>query len=137
VKVGYVPAPEALAVLAQFAPQIKKALRCGQGDAVTPEEVLASIVDERAQVWAAHEDGEAHAVVVLSVPQYRVGRKVFVEFLAGGKMNEWADEMESALLECGERVGAMCVEASCRPGLARYLKRRGWKQKAIIMEAPR
>ncbi|GEM_PF-2377635 len=136
-KVGHVAPHDAPHVLAQFAPQIAKALRSGQGDAVTPEEVLASILDERAHVWAAHEDGEAQGVVVLSVPEYRAGRKVFVEFLAGGDMDAWADDMEAALRECSDRVGAMCVEASCRPGLARYLKRRGWKQKAIIMEAPR
>ena len=123
-------------VLAQFAKQVKRALSSGQGDSVTAEEMLARVMDGRSYVWVAHEDGEPAGVAVLSAPEYRSGRKVFVDFLAGARLDEWVDPMESALLEARERVGAMCVEASCRPGLSRYLKRRGWKVKAVIMEAP-
>lgn len=123
-------------VLVLFGNELRKALESGQGDATNGREMLGMINAGTAQVWAAHEDGKVKGVCVVSVNQYVTGRKVYVHFLAGKGMDEWADVMEQALLECREKTDAMCVEGSCRPGLAKRLEKRGWKVKAVIMEAP-
>lgn len=126
-------APE---VLVLYGEELKKALESGQGDATNGREMLDMINAGTAQVWAAHDGGNVKGVCVVSVNQYVTGRKVYVHFLAGKGMDDWADVMEAALIECREQADAMCVEGSCRPGLAKRLKRRGWKMKAVIMEAP-
>lgn len=115
---------------------IKKALRSGQGDATNMQEFMHALDTGRMSLWAVHDEGEIQAVAGLSVTQYATGRKVFVHVLAGSGMDEWGDQMERALQDCRDVTGSMCVEASCRPGLAKYLKKRGWKTKAVIMEAP-
>ena len=119
-----------------FGDELKRALESGQGDATNGREVLDMIEAGTAQVWAAHDGGCVKGICIVSVNQYVTGRKVYVQFLAGKGMDEWADVMERALLECKEATDSMCVEGSCRPGLAERLKRRGWKVKAVIMEAP-
>lgn len=127
---------DAVAVLSEVEGPFLEALSCGQGDAHTPAEVIQSIHHGKQSLWAVHEDGAVEAVLGLSITQHATGQKVFVNFLAGRGMFRWGDELESKLTECRDRAGAMCVEASCRPELARYLERRGWKTKSVIMEAP-
>lgn len=112
------------------------ALGRGQGDSVTPEQALSAITEGRHQLWAVHDDGGIHAAVGVSVDEHPACRKVWVSMLAGRRMFEWADLVESALKKCRELSKSKCIEASCRPELARYLERRGWKVKAVIMEAP-
>lgn len=72
--------------------------------------------------------------MVVSVKQYPTGRKLFVELLVGTDMEQWVDQLERVLIECRDLVGAMCIEASCRIGLAKKLGKRGWSKKAIVME---
>ncbi len=86
------------------------------------------------QMWVSHEDGQIDSGIIISVTQNLNGQKVWVELLAGEDMDSWVDDMEGSLKKFQDFIGAMCVEASCRPGLAKYLKRRGWKEKAIVME---
>lgn len=103
---------------------------------MTPQDALSAIVDGKTQLWAVHDEKGVHAAVGVSVDQFPACRKVWVSMLAGRRMFEWADLVESALKKCREITESKCVEASCRPDLARYLERRGWKVKAVIMEAP-
>ena len=134
--VSAVSPEDALSVVAEVAPQVMEAMQSGQGDAHTPEDALQAVTSGRQQLWAIHDDDTVHAVAGVSVDQYSACRKVFVSLLAGRRMFEWADKLEAALQRCREVTGSRCVEASCRPELARYLERRGWRVKAVIMEAP-
>lgn len=135
-KLSYVAPALVPQVLGAFARQVKKAFSVGQADAVTPQDMLAAIQDGREMLWAVHDGENVKGAVLVSVPTYSTGRKVWVSMIVGEDMPEWADDVESALTKYRDEVGAMCVEASCRPGLARYLTRRGWRTKAVIMEAP-
>jgi hypothetical protein len=92
----------------------------------------ADIRDGKMQFWAIHDDEHVKAGVVVSAKDSAT-RKIWVELLAGEGMDEWADELIETLREVRVKAGASCVEASCRPGLAQFLKKRGWKRKAIIM----
>lgn len=127
---------DAMSVLSAVGPQVKDALSRGQADAVTPQEALSAISEGRTQLWAVHDGEGVHAAVGVSVDQYSACRKVWVSLLAGRRMFEWADLVEQALQKCLQVTNSDCIEASCRPDLARYLERRGWKVKAVIMEAP-
>lgn len=133
---SHVQPHDARAVLEAVRPQVEKALSSGQGDATTYEAGLAAIEAGESSLWAVHEGDAIRAVIVLTALSVPAGRKLHVELLAGEGMDEWGDEVEAALEQCRQMVGAFCIESSCRPGLARYLKRRGWRQKAVVMEGP-
>lgn len=120
------------AVWAQLGDDISRGLRHGQGDEATPKQLMAQVLCGDDIMWVIHRGDEYVACLVVSVLQSNI-RKVFVEMLAGSEMDKWAEQVENLLRDYRDLVGAECIEASCRKGLARYLGRRGWKQKAIVM----
>lgn len=115
-------------------PFIDRALRRGQGDESTPEHQLARIEAGLAQLWVVTSEDAVKAVVVLSIVETDAARKLNVDILAGSDMDTWEDYVERLLLEFMDITGAACIEASCRPGLAKRLKARGWRRKAVVME---
>jgi len=121
------------AVWPRVRPLVERALRHGQGDGTSVEVVLAGLVEGVTQLWVIHEGDDIQACIVLSVTSHPKGRKVFVELLSGEGMDDWADALEGLLRDFKDLTGSACIEASCRKGLARYLSRRGWKTKAVIM----
>ena len=118
-----------------FAPWIQRALNQGQGDGLPADELRPDLVAGTRQLWAIHDQDEIRAVAVISVAQApHIGHKVVVDTLSGDGIDEWIGVLVEALKELQEIMGAHCIEASCRPGLGRYMKRLGWSHKATIME---
>ena len=120
----------------QMSSQIEKGLRHGQGDSTTSLELKMAIQRGDMTLWVVHEGENIQALIVLSVSVHAAGRKLFVELLAGTGMDEWVGELEGLLKDYRDLLGAFCIEASCRRGLAEKLKRRNWKTKAVVMECP-
>lgn len=118
-------------------PMIARALRHGQGDNTTPEYVLAAILQKLSTLWVAHDGNEILGCVVFRVQEQDVCRKVWIDFIAGRDFMRWYRQTHDLLLDYMEVIGAKCIEGSCRPGMARFLKKMGSKQKAIIMESTR
>ena len=129
-----IDARDAPAVWEKMQPLIDKALSFGQGDGTTSDHMLQGILLGELALWAAMKESEIVAIVVLSIDQEVTGRRISLELLAGDRSTEWEDQLESLILELKDRTEARCIEASCRSGLARRLARRGWRQKAVIME---
>ena len=117
-------------------PMIEKALQTGQGDSETSDSIKESVRAGDSLMWVIHEGKRIQGGIVLAVEQHPTCRKVFIELLAGDGLDEWADELEAKLIEFREFVGASCIEASVRKGLAKFLMNRGWTHKATIVEAP-
>ena len=127
--------PETLAyVWTEIEPMVKRGLSHGQGDGTTSNHMLAAIAGGQMSLWVIHRGREVVAGIVLSFSEHDVCKKLFVEMLAGKDMPVWADQLEGLLKDVKELIGATCIEASCRPGLAKFLSGRGWKEKAIVME---
>lgn len=124
-------------VFDELRPQLLKALRTGQGDGITEIEFRRAVESGQMQMWAVHDDEGIKAAIVISVSQHSTGRKLFVELLLGHNIDDWVADLERLLQDYREITGAMCIESSCRPGLAKYLATRGWRKKAVIMEAPK
>ena len=120
-------------VWSALAPEIEKAMSSGQGDECTPETIAASLGAGLSEMWAIHDQTRLMGCVVIAIEQSST-RKVWVDLLAGFEMDTWVGKLEEVLKAYAEQVGASCVEASCRPGLARNLEKRGWRKKAVIME---
>lgn len=127
--------PEAvLSVWLAIEPMMRKAIASGDGDSTTPERVLSQLLAGNLSLWVVHRGSEVVAGLVINVRQYPAKKSVIVEIAAGRELDAWADCVEKLLREFKALVGADTIEASCRPGLARRLGKRKWRQKAVIME---
>lgn len=115
-------------------PQVRKGLSKGQGDGTTPEAMLYAIAKGEMQLWVAHRGDDILAGVVISVNRHVTGTKLFVQLAAGREMGSWLPQIIAALKRYKNDIGAMCIEASCRPGMAKALREQGWSRKAIVME---
>lgn len=113
---------------------VKRGLAHGQGDGTTSDHMLGKILKGDLYLWAIIDGEEVLAGVVLSVRVKDTGLKVWVEMLAGKDRDLWADELVELLSDFQKLIGARCVEASCRPGIARLMKQMGWREKAVVME---
>lgn len=130
-----VPVDQVDIVWSALLPMIKSGLSKGQGDATTPEHIRAAIKRKDMLMWVVHQDEDIIACIILSVRTHESSiTKVFIHLLAGKDMDWWGDKMEQLLLDFKDLAGAKCIEASCRPGMAKYLHNRGWSKKAVIME---
>lgn len=132
-KLSYVPPDQVAYVWGSQIDQIEKAMTKGQADWDTSFKLLKRIYDEESQLWAVHRGDEVLAVVVSAVKSNDQMTKMFIELMAGNGMADWLP-LQRVLQDFARHVGAECIEASCRPGVARALKEYGWSQKAIIME---
>ena len=119
-------------------PMVERGIRHGEGDTLTAGMIRHAIIDGEMSAWAVREiaSGEILAVLVFRIRLCVNGRSVFVVMLAGERMVEWVDEVETMLRDYAVIVGARNVRANCRMGLSHILARRGWKRKSVIMEAP-
>lgn len=114
--------------------EIEKALSTGQGDGTTASHMMARVMTGDLKMWVMVDGGEIIACVVLSVRKTDTMTKLFIELVAGRDSELWNDALEQLVLDFKDLVGATCIEASCRLGLAKYLHKRGWRKKAVIME---
>lgn len=114
--------------------QIERALSHGAGDRTTAEHLKEAVKQNRMSLWVVHDGPEIVACVVVSIAHHPKKRAVFVQATAGRDLDQWIDQIEPLLRDCRDLVGADMIEAECRPGLARRLKKRGWRTKALLME---
>lgn len=117
-----------------MSPMIERALSKGQGDGTTPQHAYQAVLEGYSQMWVVHEGDDIQACAIIGLEDAPNCKKLIIEVLAGRGMDEWGDTLTELLSDFKDILGAKCLEASCRPGLAKYLKTKGWKQKAIIME---
>ena len=129
-----VPVNQLPYVWPQILPMIEKGLSHGQGDTYDSDTIYRDILEGKSSLWVVHEGEDVQAGVVFTVITHPKAKKVFVEILAGKNMESWVDQLEGLLSDYKDLIGASCIEASCRKGLAKRLSNRGWKTKAIIME---
>lgn len=122
------------AVWHQLGPLIERALEHGQGDETDESIVRQQLKKGDSQLWVVTNEGQIEAATVVSVMDSPKTRKLSIEILAGEKMSAWVELLEDVMLRFKKELGASCIEASCRPGLAKQLRERGWTQKAVIME---
>lgn len=130
-----VPAEQIGAAWPSIHPLIERALRHGQGDGTTAEHVRAKLLLGDSRLWVAQlEDGRILGGVIWAARRYDTGVKIHVDFIFGTDLSEWLSDLMMLGRHVQIETGAMCIEGSCRPGLAKILKRYGWREKAVIME---
>ncbi len=114
-------------------PSIERGLRHGQGHTTSVDELLQAVSSQRSQLWVIGSEGGIKGGMIFSV-QATNPPHLFVEMLAGVDMPDWLPDLQAALIDFAQLVGAARIDASCRLGLARYLKHNaGWRNTASIM----
>lgn len=118
-------------VWASLRPKILKALSVGAGINQTEQHYYDSVKSGLMQMWIYHIDEKVVGGGILSVQQMPRGKKIFIEMLAGERLDEWLEEIERLVKEYATEIGATTIEASCRPGLVKKLTR--WQPVATLM----
>ena len=120
-------------VWGHFLPMIEKGLAHGQGDSMAPCHVLEALKSGHMDMLVSHEGEELKGAAIIEITRFPTKLVLFVVLLIGERLSDWVDEMEQALIDYRDAIGADCIEASCRDGLVRVLNKRGWKRKATIL----
>ena len=127
--------PEALPrVWPKVEAAVRKGLMHTDGDTASSELLYREVLEGRAIMWAGHKDSEISLVVIFDIRLIGSRRMVFIKMLAGNDLDQWIEDGLCLLKDYAKIIGAEGIRTSCRPGLARLLKRRGWKKKAVVME---
>lgn len=106
----------------------------------TTTEPVADLIDEllshRAQLWVSRtEGGDPIAAAVSELIRTPRGHLVNGRLLAGRGMGLWLDDLIACIAEHAAYVGAIGIQITGRKGWARVLARRGFRERAIVMEA--
>lgn len=127
--------PEALSrVWPKAETAIRKGLMHTGGDTASAGLLYREVLEGRAIMWAGHRDEEISLVIIFDIRLIGSRRMIFIKMLAGRDLAQWIEDGLYLLKDYAKIIGAEGIRASCRPGLARLLKRRGWKKKAVVME---
>jgi len=94
-------------------------------DGTTLDEIKQQILDGRSMLWMYGEQMS----IVLSVENNRL----YAWLIGGHSLDEWIDELIAAMRRYAKEHGMDGLQAVARPGLARKLRRKGWKTTAEII----
>lgn len=112
-------------------PKIQRALSTDAGENYTEEYYYHSVKSGAMQMWVSHEGETIRGAGIISTHNTPKGSVVFIEILAGEKLDEWLDEVEPLLKQYARQIGATTIEALCRPGLVKKLNK--WRPVATLM----
>ena len=102
-----------------------------QGD-VDADQLFEEVQDGQRQCWAAIGDKGVQAVALTEVAGLR-GR-VWVEYCAGERREEWQDQIMDAIEAWAKDNGSPGVLTFSRTGWTPFLKGRGYRETHRIME---
>lgn len=98
------------------------------------DDMMSMIVTGHAQLWGVFdEDEELVASATTQVVQYGQYKAVRVVTLAGERMNEWMDLLDSTLNTFAKEQGAARMEAVGRHGFERKLRAINYKPTYLVL----
>ena len=94
---------------------------------------LPSLVELEAKIEAG--DYQLHAfefgIVITEIRKYDGEQVLVAHLLSGERFEDWKEECVERLREFAAKHECCAIEALCRPGLARTLKRIGWRTRNV------
>lgn len=122
-KVSGVPCETVADFWPDVLPMLAPAMKIG-GDNTTPAELLDMLRGARCALWIV-EDIEIVAAMVLHFPHDRDSLMVWL--MGGRDFDAWQPVAQPLLQRYARDHGKRYVEAYARPGLAKKLRRDGWR----------
>lgn len=111
---------------------LKPAIEHGADATVT--ELIDDLLANNAQLWVKRKGGDPIAAAVSELNRTPRGHIVHGRLLAGKGMALWVDELIDCIAEHARYVGAIGITITGRKGWSRVLSRRGWRERAVVME---
>jgi len=78
---------------------------------------------------------EPEGIIITQVMELR-DRRLLVFIMAGQNFKLWKEKMLKRLVDFATEQECICIEAFCRPGLARLLQQEKWDLKQVLMHYP-
>lgn len=135
--ISRVPPELAPQIWQELRPKIDRVLSRGSGLNTTADHLLSEILTGHSQFWVVHEGDDIIAGIVVSVELHPSQRRtVYVKMAAGRDLDSWVTSLEAVLRDFRDLTGCDGIETTARPGLAKRLKKRGWRRQAERLELP-
>lgn len=96
----------------------------------TVDDIVEAIRNKTLQMFE-----EPEGIVVTQIVALR-DRRLLVFIMAGQNFKLWKEKMLKRLIEFATEQECICIEAFCRPGLARILQEDRWKLHQVLMKLP-
>lgn len=85
------------------------------------------------RILIVFKDREPIAVCTYRVITYPNCNALHVFTLSGKEMEYWLDDLILTLRELARAQACDIISASCRRGLGKVLKNKGWREQAVVM----
>ena len=109
--------------------QIRRMLQRGAGDTMTEDDLRQSW-----RIVGVKIDGEIVGCGFFEINERPKGRCLYCTGIAGFGVERWQEEMDLACDQLAAAFGCYSVETKARPASAAFLKTKGWRRTAIVME---
>lgn len=113
------------------APMLEPALKHAD-DGTTMDEVRRHVEDMTSMLWLYVTDNGIEMSIVLSMEN----NELYAWLIGGHDMEKWLDELVGHMRRYALENGMTGLRAVTRPGLARTLRKRGWRTSAEIVRLP-
>ena len=100
-------------------------------DGTTLKEIRESLEKREAMLWVGHNGSDHVVTMVLAIEN----GALFAWLVAGERMDEWIDEVMAAMRRYAREFKLTHIKSVVRPGLARKLRKKGWRTTAEIVKA--
>lgn len=112
----------------EVVPMLEPALEHGD-DGTTTGDVWRELKNQRAMLWLHETDGDLDMAVVLT----EENRSLYAWLIGGHGMDRWLDDLIDHMRRYAKENRMVGLKAVTRPGLARTLRKRGWRTNAEIV----
>jgi hypothetical protein len=109
--------------------QIRRMLRRGAGDTTTEGDLRRSW-----RIIGVEIDGGIVGCGFFEIYERPRGRCLYCTGIAGFGVERWQEAMDACCDQLAAEFGCYSVETKARPASAAFLKTKGWRQTAIVME---
>jgi len=100
------------------------------GDTTIPE-LIDELLSGHAQLWVKRDDAGPVAAAVTTL---HTDRTVHCQLLGGHGIHDWVDDLIASVEAVARPVGVEAFTIEGRVGWERFLGRRGWRKKKVVME---
>lgn len=104
-------------------------------ETLTTRDVYAAIHDDNAIAWLILDADESiKAAAVTQVLENDAHRWMVVLTLGGQDFAKWSQALQAEFEQYAAETGCQFIRAQCRRGMAKWLKRLGWRERIVTME---
>lgn len=133
-QVSAVAGREVDAVWPKIDAMVTRGLEAIHDDTTTSALLREGVRHGRLVLWIVHSGDEIVAAIVLNIVKRFGGPVLLVVMIAGRDFEAWAPQVQQLLQDYRQLIGATRIESVSRPGMEKWMRRLGWRRRAVMME---